>query len=142
MSNKNRIILKQMVRLSTILADLISAKRSINKVQEQAAYFIVQGESSNFLEVRLKAAEADCLCLAQYLRLSVSNCCSKLDGFDPSRMNPLEYISSNEIRNRCATICRGTKEIAIINLVTGEVQQIEPDLQKNTAEEKSPAEKS
>ena len=73
MSNKNRIILKQMVRLSTILADLISAKRSINKVQEQAAYFIVQGESSNFLEVRLKAAEADCLCLAQYLRLSVSN---------------------------------------------------------------------
>lgn len=64
-----------------------------------------------------------------------------MDGFDPSRMDPLEYISSNEIRNRCATICRGTKEIAIINLVTGEVQQIEPDLQKNTAEEKSPAEK-
>ena len=141
MSNKNRIILKQMVRLSTILADLMSAKCSINKVQEQAAYFIVQGESSNFLKVRLKAAEADCLCLAQYLRLSVSNCCSKLDGFDPSRMDPLGYISSSDIKNRCATICRGTKEVAIINLVTGEIQQIEPDLQTMT-EDKCPAEKS
>lgn len=141
MSRRNRIILKQMVRLSTILADLRSAKRSINRVQEQAAYFIVQGESSNFLEVRLKAAEADCLCLGQYLRLSVSNCCSKLDGFDPSRMDPLGYISSSDIKNRCATICRGTKEVAIINLVTGEIQQIEPDLQTMT-EDKCPAEKS
>lgn len=141
MSKKNLIMLNAMMRLSRIIRNSKDARRSLDSMIEQTDYFIVAGESSNMIHVQAKASISNILFVEQYLRSSVSEICSRLDGFDPGKMDPVDYISSNDIKNGIVDLCRGKKMVANINLLSGEVILVQPE-SSNTGEDKSPAEKS
>lgn len=98
MSKKNLIMLNSMMRLSRIIRNSKDARRNLDLVVDQTGYFIVAGESSNMIQVQAKASISNILFVEQYLRSSVSSICVHLDGFDPGRMDPIDYISSNDIK--------------------------------------------
>ena len=99
MSKKNLIMINSMMRLSRIIRNSKDARRNLDLVVDQTGYFIVAGESSNMIQVQAKASISNILFVEQYLRSSVSSICVHLDGFDPGRMDPIDYISSNDIKN-------------------------------------------
>ena len=110
-------------------------------VVDQTGYFIVAGESSNMIQVQAKASISNILFVEQYLRSSVSSICVHLDGFDPGRMDPIDYISSNDIKNGIVDICRGKKVVANINLSSGDIFLVKPE-SEIIGEDKSSAENS
>ena len=141
MSKKNLIMLNSMMRLSRIIRNSKDARRNLDLVVDQTGYFIVAGESSNMIQVQAKASISNILFVEQYLRSSVSSICVHLDGFDPGRMDPIDYISSNDIKNGIVDICRGKKVVANINLSSGDIFLVktESDI---LGEDKSSAENS
>lgn len=127
MSKKNLIMLNSMMRLSRIIRNSKDARRNLDLVVDQTGYFIVAGESSNMIQVQAKASISNILFVEQYLRSSVSSICVHLDGFDPGRMDPIDYISSNDIKNGIVDICRGKKVVANINLSSGDIFLVKPE---------------
>ena len=130
-----------MMRLSRIIRNSKDARRNLDLVVDQTGYFIVAGESSNMIQVQAKASISYILFVEQYLRSSVSSICVHLDGFDPGRMDPIDYISSNDIKNGIVDICRGKKVVANINLSSGDIFLVKPE-SEIAGEDKSSAEKS
>lgn len=130
-----------MIRLSRIIKDIKEIRMQSNSVISQANYFIVAGEKSELICSNMNQSINNCLYLEQYLRLSVSNACSYLDGFDKREMDPVDYISSSDVKNKYVDICRGRKVVATIDLSTGDITRVN---QSNSlmGKEKSPAEKS
>lgn len=141
MSKKNLIMLNSMMRLSRIIRNSKDARRNLDLVVDQTGYFIVTGESSNMIQVQAKASISNILFVEQYLRSSVSSICVHLDGFDPGRMDPIDYISSNDIKNGIVDICRGKKVVANINLSSGDIFLVKPE-SEIIGEDKSLAENS
>lgn len=141
MSKRNLIMLNSMMRLSRILRNCKDARRSLDLVIDQTSYFIVAGESSNMIQVQAQASTSNILFVEQYLRSSVSKICTSLDGFDPGKMDPVDYISSNDIKDGIVDICRGKKIVANINLSSGEIILLSPELE-SAGEDKSSAENS
>ena len=141
MNKKNCIMLNSMARLSRIIRNIKEARRSLDFVIDQSNYFIVQGQSTNLIQVQAKASCENILFVEQYLRSSVSSICVHLDGFDPGRMDPIDYISSNDIKNGIVDICRGKKVVANINLSSGDIFLVKPE-SEITGEDKSSAENS
>ena len=141
MSKKNLIMLNSMMRLSRIIRNSKDARRNLDLVVDQTGYFIVAGESSNMIQVQAKASISNILFVEQYLRSSVSSICVHLDGFDPGRMDPIDYISSNDIKNGIVDICRGKKVVANINLFSGDIFLVKPE-SEITGEDKSSSENS
>lgn len=141
MSKKNLIMLNSMMRLSRIIRNSKDARRNLDLVVDQTGYFIVAGESSNMIQVQAKASISNILFVEQYLRSSVSSICVHLDGFDPGRMDPIDYISSNDIKNGIVDICRGKKVVANINLSSGDIFLVKPG-SEIIGEDKSSAENS
>lgn len=133
-------MLNSMMRLSRILRNCKDARRSLDLVIDQTSYFIVAGESSNMIQVQAQASTSNILFVEQYLRSSVSKICTSLDGFDPGKMDPVDYISSNDIKDGIVDICRGKKIVANINLSSGEIILLSPELE-SAGEDKSSAEK-
>jgi hypothetical protein len=134
-------MLNSMIRLSRILRNCKDARRNLDLVIDQTSYFIVAGEVSNMIQVQAQASTSNVLFVEQYLRSSVSKICVSLDGFDPGKMDPIDYISSSDIRDGIVDICRGKKIVANINLPSGEIIPLSPELE-STGEDKSSAEKS
>jgi len=134
-------MLNSMIRLSRILRNCKDARRNLDLVVDQTSYFIVAGEVSNMIQVQAQASTSNVLFVEQYLRSSVSKICVSLDGFDPGKMDPIDYISSSDIRDGIVDICRGKKIVANINLSSGEIIPLSPELE-STGEDKSSAEKS
>jgi hypothetical protein len=64
-----------------------------------------------------------------------------LDGFDPGCMDPIDYISSSDIKNGIVDLCRGKKVVANINLSSGDIFLVKPE-SEIAGEDKSSAEKS
>lgn len=129
-SMDNKIILKQMVRLSGIIKDLKSARAKLALIQFKTDSLIVNGNVADSISKRVDASIMDCLYTEQCLRLSVSNACKCLDGFDESLMEPIDYISSSDIKNKFVDICSNGKVVATIKLATGEIKRIkEPELE-------------
>lgn len=141
MSKKNLIMLNSMMRLSRIIRNSKDARRNLDLVVDQTGYFIVAGKSSNMIQVQAKASISNILFVEQYLRSSVSSICVHLDGFDPGRMDPIDYISSNDIKNGIVDICRGKKVVANINLSSGDIFLVKPE-SEIIGEDKSLAENS
>lgn len=141
MNKRNLIMLNSMMRLSRILRNCKDARRNLDLVVDQTSYFIVAGEVSNMIQVQAQASTSNVLFVEQYLRSSVSKICVSLDGFDPGKMDPIDYISSSDIRDGIVDICRGKKIVANINLSSGEIIPLSPELE-STGENKSSAEKS
>lgn len=141
MSKKNLIMLNSMMRLSRIIRNSKDARRNLDLVVDQTGYFIVAGESSNMIQVQAKASISNILFVEQYLRSSVSSICVHLDGFDPGRMDPIDYISSSDIKNGIVDLCRGKKVVANINLSSGDIFLVKPESEV-AGEDKSSAEKS
>lgn len=141
MNKRNLIMLNSMIRLSRILRNCKDARRNLDLVIDQTSYFIVAGEVSNMIQVQAQASTSNVLFVEQYLRSSVSRICISLDGFDPGKMDPIDYISSSDIRDGIVDICRGKKIVANINLSSGEIIPLSPELE-STGEDKSSAEKS
>lgn len=141
MNKRNLIMLNSMIRLSHILRNCKDARRNLDLVVDQTSYFIVAGEVSNMIQVQAQASTSNVLFVEQYLRSSVSKICVSLDGFDPGKMDPIDYISSSDIRDGIVDICRGKKIVANINLSSGEIIPLSPELE-STGEDKSSAEKS
>lgn len=141
MNKRNLIMLNSMIRLSRILRNCKDARRNLDLVVDQTSYFIVAGEVSNMIQVQAQASTSNVLFVEQYLRSSVSKICVSLDGFDPGKMDPIDYISSSDIRDGIVDICRGKKIVANINLSSGEIIPLSPELE-STGEDKSSAEKS
>ena len=141
MNKKNLMILNCMMRLSRIIRNCKDARRILDLMIDQTSYFIVAGQYSNMLQVQAKASISNILFIEQYLRSSVSEICTRLDGFNLKCMNPIDYISSSDIKNGIVDLCRGKKVVANINLSSGEIVLIEPE-QKMIGEDKSSAEKS
>lgn len=140
MNRKNLMILNSMMRLSRIILNSKDARRSLNLIIDQTNYFIVSGESSNMIQVQAKASISNILFVEQYLRSSVSSMSILLDGFDSKCMDPIDYISSNDIKNGIVDICRGKKTVANVNLSSGELFLLKPEIP--VGEDKSSAEKS
>lgn len=140
MNKKNLMILNCMMRLSRIIRNCKDARRSLDLMIDQTSYFIVASQCSNMLQVQAKASISNILFIEQYLRSSVSEICVRLDGFNKT-MDPVDYISSNDIKNGIVDLCRGKKVVANINLSSGEIILAEPE-QKMIGEDKSSAEKS
>lgn len=134
-------MLNAMMRLSRIIRNSRNARRSLDAILEQTDYFIVAGESSNMIQVQAKASISNILFVEQYLRSSVSEICTRLDGYDPGKMDPIDYISSNDIKDGIVDLCRGKKIVANINLSSGEIILTQPE-RNNVGEDKSSAEKS
>ena len=141
MNKRNLIMLNSMIRLSRILRNCKDARRNLDLVIDQTSYFIVASEVSNMIQVQAQASTSNVLFVEQYLRSSVSKICISLDGFDPGKMDPIDYISSSDIRDGIVDICRGKKIVANINLSSGEIIPLSPELE-STGEDKSSAEKS
>lgn len=138
----NRIILHQMIRLSRIIKDSREARAKLSSIQSQTDYFIVTGNESDLIKNKANDSIMNCLYVEQYLRSSVSNACKCLDGFDASRMEPIDYISSSDVKNKFVDICLGKKVIATINLTTGKIESINKPEYKSQAKEKCPTVKS
>ena len=134
-------MLNSMIRLSRILRNCKDARRNLDLVIDQTSYFIVAGEVSNMIQVQAQASTSNVLFVEQYLRSSVSKICISLDGFDTGKMDPIDYICSSDIRDGIVDICRGKKIVANINLSSGEIIPLSPELE-STGEDKSSAEKS
>ena len=141
MNKKNLIMLTTMMRLSRIIRNSKEARRNLDLVVDQTGYFIVSGESSNMIQVQAKASISNILFVEQYLRSSVSEICTHLDGFNPSTMDPVDYISSSDIKDGIVELCRGKKTVATILLTSGDIILEKPECE-NTGEDKSPAVKS
>lgn len=141
MSKKNLIMLNSMIRLSRIIRNSKDARRNLDLIVDQTGYFIVAGESSNMIQVQAKASISNILFVEQYLRSSVSSICVHLDGFDPGCMEPIDYISSSDIKNGIVDLCRGKKVVANINLSSGDIFLVKPE-SEIAGEDKSSAEKS
>lgn len=140
MNRKNLMILNSMMRLSRIILNSKDARRSLNLIIDQTNYFIVSGEGSNMIQVQARVSISNILFVEQYLRSSVSSMSILLDGFDSKCMDPIDYISSNDIKNGTVDICRGKKIVANVNLLSGELFLIKPEIP--VGEDKSSAEKS
>lgn len=138
----NRIILHQMIRLSRIIKDSREARAKLSSIQSQTEYFIVTGDESDLIKNKANDSIMNCLYVEQYLRSSVSNACKCLDGFDASRMEPIDYISSSDVKNKFVDICLGKKVVATINLTTGKIESINTPEYKTKVEEKRPTGKS
>lgn len=138
----NKIILKQMIRLSRIIKDSKEARAKLTSIEAQTEYFIIDGKQSDFIKNQAKSSIINCLYTEQYLRSSVSNACKCLDGFDASRMEPIDYISSSDVKNKFVDICLGKKIVASINLTTGEITSVNVPKQNLTAKENSSTVKS
>ena len=134
-------MLNSMARPSRIIRNIKEARRNLDFVIDQSNYFIVQGQSTNLIQVQAKASYENILFVEQYLRLSVSEICVRLDGFDPGQMDPVDYISSNDIKNGIVDICRGKKVVANINLSSGDIFLVKPE-SEIIGEDKSSAENS
>lgn len=61
-----------------------------------------------------------------------------MDGFDASKMEPIDYISSSDVKNKFVDICLGKKVVASINLTTGEIISINTPKQEIKAKDNSP----
>lgn len=94
----NLVILKQMIRLSRIIKDMKEARCKLSSILSQSSYFIVEGDQSDIINNQTKDSIANCLYTEKYLRLSVSNACKCLDGFNASIMEPVDYISSSDVK--------------------------------------------
>lgn len=138
----NRIILQQMIRLSRIIKDSREARAKLNAIQSQTDYFIVTGNGSDLIKNKVNDSMMNSLYVEQYLRSSVSEACKYLDGFDASKMEPIDYISSSDVKNKFVDICLGKKIVATINLTTGKIESINTPEYKTKAEDKCPTEKS
>ena len=57
-------------------------------------------------------------------------------------MEPIDYISSSDVKNKFVDICLGKKVVATINLTTGEITSVNIPEQKSTAKDNSPTVKS
>jgi len=136
----NKIILKQMLRLSRVIRDLKESRMKMNLVQNQTEYFVCGGESLDMIRSMANTNISNCLYLEKYLRSSVSNACKCLDGFIPGKMDPIDYISSSDVKNKFVDLCLGRNIVATINLTTGIIIPTEPE--QNLAEDKCPSEKS
>lgn len=132
-----------MIRLSRIIKDSREARAKLNSIQAQTEYFIVEGNQSTFIRDQANSSITNCLYVEQYLRSSVSSACKCLDGFDASKMEPIDYISSSDIKkNKFVDICLGEKVVATINLTTGEITSVNIPETKLTAKDNSPTVKS
>lgn len=138
----NKVILQQMIRLSRIIKESREARAKLNAIQSQTEYFIVEGNQSSFIKEQVRSSITNCLYTEQYLRLSVSNACKCLDGFDAKKMEPIDYISSSDVKNKFVDICLGKKVVATIDLTTGKIESINIPEHKATAKENSPTVKS
>ena len=136
----NKVILKQMIRLSRTIKNLKESRMKMNAVQDQTEYFVCQGESLSMIRHMTNENISNCLYLEKRLRSSVSDSCKCLDGFISGKMEPIDYISSSDVKNKFVDICLGKRVVATINLTTGTISPIEPE--QNLAEEKRPSEKS
>lgn len=126
----NLVIIKQMIRLSRIIQDLREARSKLSAVNAKTEYFIVDGDSSSLLKQQVNQSVSNCLFTEKYLRSSVSRACQCLDGFDNYKMDPIDYISSSDIKNKFADLCRGEVVVSTINLSTGEIRCIKPEQDK------------
>ena len=138
----NLVILRQMIRLSGIVKELKEVRCKSNLIVSKTDFFLIEGDHSNMLKESCKSNVTNCLYLEQYLRSSVSKACKCLDGFNPNTMDPVDYISSSDVKDKYVDLCRGNRVVATINLTTGFIEKIEPELASNLGEDKSPVEKS
>ena len=137
----NSVILKQMIRLSKVIKQLKEARCKSSLLLDNVEYFILKGELYSDIQKMCNDHIAKCLYLEKNLRLSVRGACKFLDGFDKSTMDPIDYISSSDVKNKRVDICRNKNIVAAINLVTGEIELLKPE-NENLGEDKSSVEKS
>lgn len=128
---KNNIILKQMIRLSRIIKDSKEARAKLASINAQTEYFIYEGENTSILKQCTNNSINNCLYVEKYLHLSVSNLCKALDGFNSEKMEPVDYICSHDIKNKFIDLCRGKEVVATINLTTGKIEELKPEVNED-----------
>lgn len=136
----NLVILKQMIRLSALMKEIKEARRKSSLIIAKSNFFILKGDFSDSLHEMCENHIDKCLFLEMHLRSSVSDACKFLDGFDSSRMDPIGYISGDDVKNKSVDICRGNKIVATIDLTTGFITKVKTR-ELNSGEDKSPVDK-
>lgn len=123
----NLVILAQMIRLSRIIKEEREIRGKLNIISNQTNYFVVSGNNSAVLVQSTRDSITNCLYTEQYLRESVRNSCKCLDGFNSQTMDPIDYVSSSDVRNKFIDICHNGKIVATINLTTGVIEELKPE---------------
>lgn len=126
-----------MIRISRIIKELKEGRCKLNNILIKNEYVIAKGETYNEFYKKINDSISNCLFVEQYLRLSVSNSCKILDGFDAGKMDPVDYISSSDVKNKVIDISRGRSLVAFIDLNTGKIIQVDKLDIKEEGEQKS-----
>lgn len=127
----NKVILQQMIRLSGIIKSSREARTSLNSMLSQVSVLLISGNTYNSISRKIKEDITNCLYIEQCLRLSVSNACKCLDGFNEKIMEPIDYISSSDVKNKFVDLCLGKSIVATIDLTTGKIIKVEEPEQNN-----------
>ena len=138
----NKVVIKQMIRISSIIKELKEARAKLASASSNLSYFVTEGNTCDEIKHRVTDNVSSCLYLEQCLRSSVSKACKHLDGFNPSIMDPIDYISSSDVKNKFIDICRGNRVVATIDITTGNIEQLNNQNVENIGEDKSSAVKS
>ena len=134
----NKTIIKQMIRLSSIIKKTKEARCKSSLILDEIHYFIVKGEVYSDIEETCKTHISRCLYIEKHLQQTIREACKFLDGFDANAMDPIHYISSSDVKNKRVDICRGEHVVATIDLTTGIINP----LLIEKGEDKSSVEKS
>ena len=125
--------------MSRIIKELKETRCKMSRLLSNVEFVVVRGDTFNNLKTYITDSITNCLSVELRLRSSVSECCKKLEGFDTGKMEPVDYISSSDVKNKMVDISKGRFLVAQINLITGEIIQV---VKTNDGEEKPVAEKS
>lgn len=120
-ANKNIIVLQQMVKLSSIVRDIKEARLHMGSASFNTRLFVVNGEPSNMITTMLTRGEKDCMYLELLLRSKIQAACKYLKGFDETIMDPIDYISTHDIKNEAIDLCKNNKVVATIYMDTGKI---------------------
>lgn len=118
---KNKTILKAMINLSRIVKNIKEARANLSSASDYTRFFIIKGEVADNLSSKLTHTIHDCLYAEQHLRKAIGDSCAYLDGFDASKMDPVDYISTHDIKTKRIDVCKNGNVVADINLETGEI---------------------
>lgn len=121
---KNKTILKAMINLSRIVKNIKEARANLSSASDYTRFFIIKGEVADNLSSKLTHTVHDCLYTEQHLRKAIGDSCAYLEGFDASKMDPVDYISTHDIKTKRIDICKNGKVVATINVDTGEISPI------------------
>lgn len=121
----NQLVVQEMLRTSSIITHLRMARAEYEHAAMACKVSIVEGKPSEIIHNRLISEINENRYSELYFANRMEKLSKLLEGFDASKMDPIEYISRFDVSKKVVDIVKNTKHVAWLSLVTGEVTIIE-----------------